>query len=239
MKNLPLIISIAFLLITIFTVFVFYKATNRSKPVLIIISIWMIVQSIISVTGFYQATDSIPPRLVLLVAPPMMAIVFIFLTSKGRAFIDSLNSKFLTLLHIVRIPVELILLALFIYGYVPRIMTFEGRNLDIISGASAVLIYYFGYIKKAAGYKLLLMWNFVCLALLLNIVVIAIFSAPFSFQQFGFDQPNIGILYFPFTLLPGVIVPIVLFSHLASIRKLMIESQGIAVTTTKNINQFS
>ena len=68
--------------------------------------------------------------------------------------------------------------------------------------------------------KALLVWNILGLLLLLNIVVIAVLSAPFRFQLLGFEQPNIAILYFPFIWLPCCIVPLVLFSHLAAIRQL-------------------
>jgi len=99
-------------------------------------------------------------------------------------------------------------------------MTFEGRNFDILAGLSTPFIAYFGFTKKTIGRKFLLAWNIICLLLLLNIVVNAILSAPFVFQQFAFDQPNIAILYFPFVWLPGFIVPVVLFSHLVLIRRL-------------------
>ena len=68
---------------------------------------------------------------------------------------------------------------------------------------------------------MILLWNFIALVLLINIVVNAVLSAPFPFQQFAFDQPNIAVLYFPFVLLPAFIVPIVLFGHLVSIRQLV------------------
>lgn len=35
-----------------------------------------------------------------------------------------------------------------------------------------------------------------------------------------FDQPNRGILYFPFSWLPTIVVPIVFFCHFASLYKL-------------------
>jgi len=54
----------------------------------------------------------------------------------------------------------------------------------------------------------------------LNIVINAILSVPTPIQQFAFDQPNIAILYFPFTWLPCFIVPAVLLSHIVSIKKL-------------------
>jgi hypothetical protein len=56
---------------------------------------------------------------------------------------------------------------------------------------------------------------------LFNIVLTAILSAPLPIQQLAFEQPNIAVMYFPFVYLPGFIVPIVLFSHLVSLKKLM------------------
>lgn len=52
-----------------------------------------------------------------------------------------------TILHTIRIGVEIVLYGLFFYKAVPGLMTFEGRNMDIISGLSAPLVYYFGYKK--------------------------------------------------------------------------------------------
>jgi hypothetical protein len=69
-----------------------------------------------------------------------------------------------------------------------------------------------------------LVWNFICLGLLFNIVVHAVLSAPLPFQQLAFDQPNVAILYFPYVWLPAFIVPVVLLSHLVAIRKLIIKT---------------
>jgi hypothetical protein len=100
-------------------------------------------------------------------------------------------------------------------------MTFEGRNFDVFSGITAPFIAYFGFRKKTLNRKIILAWNFICLALLVNIVVNAFLSAPTPVQQFAFDQPNIAILYFPFSWLPTFIVPVILFGHLVSIRRLV------------------
>ena len=98
-------------------------------------------------------------------------------------------------------------------------MTFEGSNPDILSGITAPLVW-LAYRKGIVGSKGLLTWNIVCLALLFNIVVHAILSAPTPFQQFAFDQPNVGLLKAPYVLLPAFIVPAVLFSHVVAILKL-------------------
>ncbi|MCF8452249.1 MAG: hypothetical protein K9G42_03540 [Pedobacter sp.] len=220
MENLPSYISIVFGLTTILTTLIFYKAAGNSKPVLLVILIWLAVQALIASSGFYTVTDTTPPRFLLLVLPPLLGIAGLFLSSKGRRFIDSLDLKSLTLLHTIRIPVELVLFFLFTYKAVPELMTFEGRNFDILSGITAPVIFYFAFIRKQLSRKIILIWNVICLGLLINIVSNAILSAPFPFQQFAFDQPNIAVLYFPFIWLPCCVVPLVLLSHLAAFRQL-------------------
>jgi len=145
----------------------------------------------------------------------------LIITKKGNDFIDSLNIKVLTILHSIRLLVELVLYWLFINKAVPGLLTFEGRNFDIFSGVSAPIIYYFGFVKKRLSKFTILAWNFVCLGLLANVVFYSVLSSPTPFQRFAFDQPNIALGYFPFVLLPAIIVPIVLLSHIASIKQLI------------------
>ncbi|MFD2555125.1 hypothetical protein [Sphingobacterium tabacisoli] len=127
----------------------------------------------------------------------------------------------ITYLNIVRIPVELVLFWLFLNGAIPELMTFEGRNFDIIAGITAPIVAYFGLVKGKVNRKIILGWNFVCLGLLMNIVIHAFLSAPSPVQKIAFEQPNIAILNFPFSWLPTFIVPVVLFGHLVSIRQLL------------------
>lgn len=155
------------------------------------------------------------------ILPMILTIIFLFATLKGRQFMDSLPIKNLTYLNIVRIPVEIVLFWLFLYKAIPELMTFEGRNFDILAGLTAPFIAYFGLTKHKISRKAILIWNFLCLGLLINIVVNALFSAPSPIQKFAFEQPNIAILNFPFSWLPTFIVPVVLFGHLTSMRQLL------------------
>ena len=181
MEQIPNYLNIFFGLTTLFTIGIFYWAANHSKFTLIILLSWMILQFIIGTTGFYTITEGIPPRFLLLVLPPFIFIGVLFSTTNGRLFIDGLNLRILTMLHIVRIPVELVLYGLYVYKAVPELMTFEGRNYDIVSGLTVPIIYYLGFVKKRFNTRLLLIWNFICLGLLFNIVVHAVLSAPFPF----------------------------------------------------------
>ena len=105
---------------------------------------------------------------------------------------------------------------------IPELMTFEGRNFDIIAGVSAPVIGILFW-KNKISKKILLFWNFAALSLVLFILFNAILSAELPFQQFGFNQPNRAILFFPFILLPATIVPIVIHTHILDIIKLIKE----------------
>ncbi len=221
MENLPIYVNISFIVITFLTIYLFYRATQRSQKALWVILGWLVLHGILSYSGFYETTDTIPPRAMLTFFPTFILIIALFNTSSGKAFIDSLDEKALTILHTIRIPVEIVLLLLFLNGLLPEIMTFEGRNFDILAGLTAPFVYYLGYVKNKIGKNGLLIWNILCVVLLSNIVFYALFSIETPFQQFGLDQPNRAILYFPFAWLPAVVVPIVFFSHFATIRKLL------------------
>lgn len=221
MANISILIIILFILTTVLAVWLFYRATGESKAVAISIVIWMSIQASVSFTPFYHNPFAMPPRFFFLIGPGIAVTILLFVTKTGRAFIDRLDNKRLTMLHVIRVPVEVTLYYLFLGDLIPILMTFEGRNFDIISGITAPVIYYLVYVKKIMGTKALLSWNVVCLALLANIMTIAIRSAKTPFQQLAFDHPNVGVLYFPFIWLPSVVVPLVLFSHLASIRQLL------------------
>ncbi len=221
MAHISIYVTILFIATTFFTVWLFYKAAGKSKTVLFALSAWMLLQAVVGFTGFYLQTQTVPPRFVFLIVPGLVVIILLFLTKRGRLFIDSLQMKELTLLHTIRVFVELTLYCMFSAKLIPLLMTFEGVNFDILSGLTAPVMYYLVFIVKKVDKKYLLVWNFVCLALLLNIVTIALLSLPTPFQKLAFEQPNIGLAYFPFVWLPCVVVPIVLFSHLVSIRQLL------------------
>jgi protein-S-isoprenylcysteine O-methyltransferase Ste14 len=166
-----------------------------------------------------------PPRCVLLFWPPIFVIVGLLLTAKGRDFLDHLNLERLTLLHAIRIPVALVFLALCYYKAVPELLTFRGRNFDLLAGLTAPFMWYFGLVKNQIGRRALLVWNLAGFALLVNLVVNAILSGPYRFQLFAFDQPSVAFLYFPFVWMVCGVVPLLFLAHVAAIRRLLVSEK--------------
>lgn len=218
MNTNPLLLPTFFIVTAVATWILLYRATNASWFLWLLALVWLPMQILLSANGFYRDTTSMPPHLALAIVPPVLFIIYLVIFNR-KILVRNSSLKYLTLLHTVRITVELVLFYLFEMGEIPRLMTFEGSNPDILSGITAPLIW-FGYRKGLIGRNGLLIWNVACLGLLLNIVIRAILSAPTPFQQFAFDQPNVGLLKAPYVLLPAFIVPAVLFSHVAAILKL-------------------
>lgn len=226
MESIPFYIGILFTAVALITVWFLYKAAGSSLLPVIIITAWAVVQSILAMNSFYRDNTTIPPRIALLLVPMLMITVVILV--RAKQFIGNLDLKWLTLLHTVRLPVEIGLFLLYTEKLVPGLMTFEGGNLDILSGITAPFVYYFTFVKPRMSFRFLLLWNFLCLFLLINILIRAILSVPTPIQQLAFEQPNTGILYFPVILLPAVIVPLVLLSQLAAIKRLWKKENGFS-----------
>jgi len=225
-KDLPSYISLIFELIVVVSI-IWFAFTAKSRMFVIIIITWTIIQTILGLSGIYQDTTALPPRIFLLgVFPAIVTIVITFLSAKGKMFIDNINLRTLTYFNSIRILVEIVLLLLYKNGLVPVYMTFEGTNFDLFSGVTASLVAYFAFRSPVVNKKLLLGWNILCLLLLLNVVITAILATPSPLQKISFEQPNAAILYFPFNLLPAVVVPLVLFGHLVAIRQLTTKTKS-------------
>jgi hypothetical protein len=230
--NLPLYISVIFILTSLIALSLFYFAmynadssnsSSNAKIVISFVSFWLVIQAILTLNDFYIFdTTGIPPRFAIAIVPPFLTVLVVFLTKRGKVFIDTMHLADITYLNIIRIPVEIVLYLLFLHHAVPKLMTFEGKNFDILAGVSAPFIAYWGFEKGKLSNKTILAWNILAFLLLINVLLIGIFSAPFDFQLFSYKQPNLAILHFPFVWLPSFIVPLVFFGHIVSIRQLVL-----------------
>lgn len=208
-----------FLLITISFLILFLKAFNSKKLSIILIGITLIHFSL-GYFGVYENTASTPPFLFRGILSSILLII-IFLKSRfGKTLINNVHLPTIHLMHSLRILVEIVLFLLFQEGLINVSQTFEGWNFDILIGLSATLIYYFGFIKSKISPKLLIAWNILGMIVLTGVVISSALALPGAMQQYAFDQPNIAMTYFPFNLLPCVVVPLVYLSHIVSIKKL-------------------
>lgn len=229
LPTLPLWLYLLFALATALGLGLLYLAAHRAGRVLLVVLAWLLVQSALSLSGFYTVTTTLPPRLVFALGPPLLLLLSRLATARGRAWLASLQLDMLTLLHVVRLPVELGLYALYMHGAVPRLMTFAGGNWDILMGLSAPLVYWLlrrGYVRR----WLLGGWNVLGLALLFHIVRVAVLAMPSPVQRLAFEQPAVALLHFPFGWLPAVLVPLVVLAHAAALWQLLAQPGALGAT---------
>lgn len=190
------------------------------KRIIVALALWMVVLSALSLSGFFSKFDTTPPRFVIIVAIPLLTLIWALLISKTtKQILQFIPAQTIINLQVFRVAVEILLWMLFIQNLLPIQMTFEGLNYDILAGITAPLIAYFGIVKKQWPKGVIIGWNLLSLGLLLNIVIIAILSFPTPFRYFMNEPANTIVTTFPFVWLPGFLVPLAYGLHFLSIRQ--------------------
>ncbi len=215
-EHLPIWVNYFFLSVTGLTIVLFHFSNGKPIKITGLIIFWSVLHAMLAYQGFYQNTTALPPRFGLVLIPGFIFIILALRKKPMHWITKNRNQKLITLLHIVRLPVEIVLFLLFTHQMVPELMTFEGRNFDILAGITAPIITLL-YISNKLSIKGLLVWNVIALALVSFILFNGVLSAELPIQLFAFDQPNRGIAYFPYILLPATIVPIVIYTHISEI----------------------
>lgn len=201
----------------------FTETTKRRILAATVISLvaWAVVISLLSLTGFVTDFSTFPPKIIIVLIVPLVTIIWVVNTATVKEILNHVRQEFLILLQTFRIFVEILLWMLFINGLAPVQMSFEGRNLDVLSGLSAILIAYLVSRKKISRH-VLVGWHFACLGLLLNIVITAILSMPTPFRLFMNEPSNTIVAEFPIIWLPGFLVPLAYGLHFLSLRQLFV-----------------
>jgi len=122
-----------------------------------------------------------------------------------------------------RLPLELLMHQAWADGIMPEQMTWTGRNFDVLTGASALVVAWL-LARGLVGRKVALLWNLFGLGLLINVVTVAIMSFPGPLQSLW--PSNTWVTGVPYVWLPTVMVPCALAGHLLVFRALLSRSSS-------------
>src|SRR5262249_2378684 len=143
-------------------------------------------------------------------------------TAPGRALTQGHGWGLLIGFQAYRVVVEIMLAGLFAEGVIPGIMTWHGRNWDVVTGVTALPVAWLAATGRI-GPTGILLWNLLGLGLLVNVVTHAILAAPGRLQVFT-APPQLTLPFtFPGIWLPMVIVLAAFLGHLLVFRKLWAE----------------
>jgi len=181
---------------------------------------YLVIPGILAYTAVLDRYIPLPaPALVLLFSLTVLTVI-ITCSSVGGRLLASVSIRAIIGLQAFRVGVELLLHRLYVEGFVPVQMTYAGRNFDVISGVTGVVLAAWLWRGRPVPRGLVLVWNTLGLALLVNIVAVAILSTPVSFRRFTEGPPNILPSTFPWGWLPSFLVQVAWGSHLVVFRQL-------------------
>lgn len=206
----------------------------RSPKILFAVYGWFALASLLAATGTLQF-GPLPPPMFILVFCTLSLTLWLGLTPRLSAVLQTAPRQQIILLQSFRLPVEIFLWLLFLEGVLPIQMSFEGRNWDILTALTAPLIVWAcRRWPEHRAQKLVVLWNFAGLALLFNIVAISILSTPVPFRVFLNEPANTFITHFPFVLLPVALVSTALLLHIWSLRQ-WLGAQETESTAFRNV----
>ena len=178
---------------------------------------WFAATWAVAGQGWLRRWEATPPPLLFLVAAIVALAVLLAWGPIGGRLVALVPLWLLIGVQGFRLPLEIAMHAMYERGIMPGVMTYTGRNFDIVTGAAAIVVA--ALIRAGvAGRRLAMLWNAVGAALLVNVVTVAILATP-RFRYFGEDQQNVWVTYPPYVWLPAVMVLAALSGHLLVYRK--------------------
>ena len=200
------------------------KQQSVFTSTLTVIILWVALLGVLAIAGFFR-NFSLPPRPVIAILVPLIIILYISFSKKFVQLLKATPPHWLVFIQTFRIGVELLLWLAFTKGLLPKQMTLEGRNFDIISGVLGLITGFLILQNKTSWKKWAIIYNIIGLGLLLNILIIAMLSMPTPFHYFMNEPASTIVADFPFIYLPGVLVVIAFAFHIFSLRQVWLNRE--------------
>jgi len=179
---------------------------------------WMAMTWAVASSGILLEWDRTPPPFGVLVLSIVVISFAMAFSNFGARIARGVPVWALVGVQAFRLPLELAMHGMYTRGIMPVQMSYSGRNFDIVTGITAIVVS--ALVATGRGGKALVAtWNVMGLALLMNVVVVAILGTP-RFRFFGDDHLNTWVTYPPFVWLPAVMVLAALAGHLVIFRAL-------------------
>ncbi len=212
---------LAFLLLVAGTVVgsgFYYLSRRTAKRVAAGLVIWLAYVGTLGYVGVLQNLSLRPPGIAYVLVPVFLFMGFVLIRSgAGLKVALALPLPLLLGAQSFRIGVELLLNQLWLDGLVPKMLTFEGANVDIFIGISAPLVAWIATRGKT-GMQLALGWSVLGLAALANVAIRSAMTAPGPFNILHTEVPNLAISTFPFFYIAAFFAPLAVALHVLAIR---------------------
>lgn len=189
------------------------RSTTTTWRTALLLGAWWSVHCGLAATG---RLESLPLRGLPFFFLPVFVVWSLAAFSKlGGSLAANLPLSALVLFHGFRLPLELVLHSWASQGTIPATMTWTGQNWDIATGVLALVCAPLANTRRWVAQ----LFNVIGLALLLNVIRVALLSSPVPFG-WKVTPPLMLAFHLPYTLIGPVCVGGALFGHLVMIRAL-------------------
>jgi len=201
------------------------QQTKMVKFVFYTLTLWLLLTAALSIGGYYMNFKYFPPRVFVLgIFPPLVLTIVLCFSKAFTEILQRVPPVWLIKMQSFRIAMEVMLWVAFLGDLLPFQMTFQGFNMDIIAGITALFAGNI-FFRKGRFFKIeTVIWNIFGIFLLINIVFITTISTPAPFRIFMNEPSSAIIASFPFIWIPTFIVPYALALHIFSIRQVFIKN---------------
>jgi hypothetical protein len=183
---------------------------------------WLTVTGGAAAAGFLTF-DGRPPTMMVAVTAMWALAAWIGFSRIGERLAMGLPLAALVGVHAFRLPLELLMHRAYQEGVMPVQMSYSGWNFDILTGATAVAVTAL-LLSGRMPIRGVRLWNWLGIALLTNVVVLAMLSTPVPIRVFWNEPANVWITRPPFVWLPMVMVLTAMVGHIVLSRRLLAEA---------------
>ncbi|OIQ15809.1 MAG: hypothetical protein BM557_10955 [Flavobacterium sp. MedPE-SWcel] len=159
-----------------------------------------------------------------MIAPVFLFTIIFMYKNRNSSVLDKLPTHVPIFYQSFRAFIEVLFYFTFTQGILPKQVTFDGYNYDVLLGISAIFMGFYA-MRKNASKKLLIVWNIIGIGIVLfaafifitSFYVPSVWGESTEFISQEFNQ-------FPFLLLPTFLMPSAIFVHILSITQLRKQS---------------
>ena len=198
-----------------------YLSRRTTAIITTALAAWLLYVGVLSASGIVADAALRPPAAAFILGPVFAFVILVVARSSaaGRVAL-AVPLPLLIGVQTYRVGVELFFHQLWIENIVPRMLTFEGANVDIAIGLSAPLAAWIST-RGHLGRRLALGWTLVGLLALANVAIRAVLTTPGPLHLIHAEVPNLSVGTFPFTYIAGFFAPLAVTLHVLALRALL------------------
>jgi hypothetical protein len=208
---------LAFVVAAVIGVSAAYLPRRTTFAVIAGLAVWLVYVGLFGSLGYMRDPSLRPPGIVWVVGPAVLFVLVLAFFNIGARVAAAIPLWLILGFESFRIGVELLVHRLWEDGLVPKLLTYEGGNVDLFVGLSAPIIAWIAT-KGRLGLRLAIGWNVLGLLALANVSVRAVLSTPGPLKLISTEVPTVAMGFFPYNFIPGFFVPLAIAAHVLAIR---------------------